>query len=110
MKCTYPLCANPAKWIPVIALPTIRTAGTQLVKTDRPTYLIFKEVCDQHRQSYTIEQCGLKTGDWTAIQDVFRKERPDLQVPNPKLITIHFMPLGWTPRSGYLELERTNDS
>lgn len=106
MKCTYPTCTSSAEWIPVIALPTIRTAGNghdaKMVQTDEPTYVLFKEVCTKHRDSYGIEQCGLSIGEWSALRDAARDR--GYSIAEPRLIDIRFKPIGWEPRG--FELER----
>lgn len=104
MNCYYPLCRKKALYCPVIAVPTIRTKGmtTDMVQTDKPTLLIAKEVCQQHRDTYNLVD-WIKPSDWTALQEVAMCNGYTLK--EASLIDVRFYPVGWEPQR-YMELER----
>lgn len=78
-----------------------------MIKSERPTYLMFNEVCDTHKESYAIEHCGLKESDWAYIREAARDNGYILE--EPSITMFQFKPIGWTPSRGYLELERGVD-
>lgn len=104
MKCHFPNCHATALWTPVIELPTVRSVGDSkaMVATTRPTTLLFKEVCQHHRDTYRLLD-WFQAGEWEAMQDVAHEN--GYFIPEPLLITVKFYPVGWTPRRGF-ELER----
>lgn len=104
MKCHYPNCRAVASWVPVIELPTLRTAGDNraLIECSRPTTLLGKEICDHHRMHYNLTD-WVKPGDWAAIQEAAAAN--GYAIPRPDIIPIQFRPIGWRPRQT-LEVER----
>lgn len=107
VNCNYPNCHAKAQWIPVVKLPTLRTAGdnTAMVPTTRPTLLLFVPVCQEHRDTYALTD-WISPGDWTAMQDVAHEK--GLHIPDPTVIGVEFKPLDWTPGKDHLEIERGN--
>lgn len=106
-KCHYPNCRANALWIPVIALPTLRTAGDSkaMVVTRQPTLLLFVTVCQEHKETYSLTD-WIAVGDWDAMRDVAHEN--GYHIPEPNLIEIQFKPLGWAPGAERLELVRGN--
>lgn len=104
MICHYPNCRSLALWTPVFILPTIRTVGEtkQMVQTTQPTYLLGREVCQRHRDTYNLLE-WFGQADWSQLQEAARAN--GYLIPAPKLMTVEFRPLNWHPRNT-LELER----
>lgn len=104
MKCCYPNCRSSALWTPVIALPTLRTAGLSqaMIECKEPTTLLCREVCGFHKDHYNLED-WIKAGDWVAMQDCANEN--GYHIPRPEIIPVEFRPIGWTP-SRALEVER----
>lgn len=104
LLCYFPNCRNEAKFTPVVALPTIRTAGesNEMVVTDKATHLLFKEVCQKHKDNYNILD-WFQGNDWDYVQEAARHH--GRYIPDPHLIEVMFKPIGWTPNRS-LELER----
>lgn len=106
-KCNYPLCYSAALYIPVVELPTIRVnPDGNDTRTDKPTYLLFPEVCPTHRRTYNLMDWFGSPSDWSYIQEVGRSR--GYRVPDAKVLVIHFHPLGWTPPHS-LEVLRGKD-
>lgn len=107
MICNYPLCRAAAAWTPVVALPTIRTVGetSEMVQTDKPTYLLFPEVCERHRQTYNLMDWFSSVHDWRYIQEAARAN--GYLVPEPNLMPVEFKPLYWNPKHT-IPIERTH--
>ncbi len=105
-KCSYPNCTAKAVWIPVIALPTLRTAGDEkaMVLTTQPTLLLFVPVCQEHRDSYNLTE-WISAGDWAAMRDVAHQN--GYFIPQAELIAVEFKPIGWEPGKQHLELTRS---
>lgn len=105
MKCQYPNCHKLALWTPVVELPTLRTAGDEgeMVKTDRPTVLLGREVCQDHRDTYNLAD-WMPAGDWAVLQEAARAN--GYVIPDAPLIGVQFRPVGWKPNRT-LEVERT---
>lgn len=105
--CHYPNCRAKALWIPVIALPTLRTVGDEkaMVVTKQPTLLLFVTVCQEHKETYRLTD-WIAVGDWDAMRDVAHEN--GYAIPEPSLIVVEFKPLGWAPGAERLELVRGN--
>lgn len=105
VRCHYPNCRAKALWIPVIALPTLRTAGESkaMVPTTKPTLLLFVPVCGDHKDTYALTD-WIGGGDWSAMQDVAHQNGYHIQ--DQSVMVVEFKPIGWTPGSEHLELER----
>lgn len=108
MRCNYPNCRNTETLVPVIALPTIRTKGlsTEMVKTDKSTYMILKGVCSNHAKTYKLSD-WVGAADWRYVQEAARAN--GYKIADIDIMTIEFKPIGWTPRNT-LELERNYGS
>lgn len=86
-------------------LPTIRISegNTEPGKTDKPTYLLAPEICEQHRNGYNFLY-------WFGL-DQWRKMDREAKalgfiIPEPQLIQVTFRPVGWAPDIRYLEVDR----
>ena len=85
------------------AVQEYKLRSGQLAKTDKPTYLMGKELCRQHKESYKFSD-WLPATDWAYLQEVARSN--GYEILNQDLVIITFRPLGWTPGASHLELER----
>jgi hypothetical protein len=97
MTCCYPNCHRDARYTPYVEVPTLRSVGMtqEMVKTDRPTVLLCAEVCERHRNGYSLRD-WISTGDWDAIRDLAHQK--GYTIPDIMLIEVHFGPVGYTPR------------
>lgn len=75
----------------------------EFVKTNKPTYLIGREMCIHHKETYKFTD-WFKPSDWKLIQEAGRLK--GVIVPEPSLLQIKWVPLGWTPSQEYMEMER----
>ncbi len=74
-----------------------------IIKTDKPTYLIGVGLCDGHAASYKFTD-WFEAKEWRLLQEAGRQK--GVYVPEPHLLVIHWRPVGWEPSQGYLEVER----
>lgn len=65
-----------------------------VVHTDRPTYLICREVCQKHRDSYVLQD-WFQASDWKVMQEAARSRGFHLE--DSGIITVTFKPIGWLP-------------
>ena len=98
MKCQYPNCHQTARWTPIVELPTVRSVGDSLamVRTDQPTILLCREVCEHHKQTYNLAQ-WINEADWQYIREAARES--GYAIPSIELVTVQFRPVGWHPRN-----------
>jgi hypothetical protein len=75
-----------------------------MVETDRPTYLIGKEVCSVHQASYNMLD-WFPESDWAVLREAAKAH--GFEIPEPKMVVIQFKPVGWQPPMEYLEMDRT---
>lgn len=105
-KCFRPICFSDAEWIPVIRFPTLRTDEQgQWVETDRPTFVMCREVCSRHRNDYVWQHTGFSRGDFEAMRDVAHSK--GFRIDPPTMLLVEFKPLDWEPHWSYMELDRT---
>lgn len=104
-KCAYPKCIEPAARTPLVEVPTIRTAGDtdELIRTDRPTILIFDPICLSHCKYYKLSD-WMDNKDWHNMQGEAKLRGYTL--PDREFIVVRFMPLDWNPSHRYMEIER----
>lgn len=102
--CQYPNCRSKALWTPVVELPTIRTLGDSsvMIRTERPTVLLGREVCQAHRDSYNLTD-WVSAADWALLDEAARAN--GFELPSAVLTVVQFRPVGWTP-TRHFELER----
>lgn len=107
MKCNYPNCRKEATLTPVVEVPTYRIGaeGNVTASTAQPTFLLCREVCEDHKATYALSDWISET-DWKYVQEAAAEE--GLSIPSIQLVGVRFMPLGWHPKKGYMELERTH--
>lgn len=106
MKCAFPNCHHEALWVPAVALPTLRSVGMgqAMVQTEKPTYLLGKEVCQHHKETYNLGD-WISKGDWEALQDLAHQS--GYHIPEVDIMGVEFRPIGWEP-SRHLELTDRN--
>lgn len=106
MKCKYPNCQSQAWWVPVVALPTVRSSSTsdELVRTDKPTLLLFLEVCQHHKETYNLSY-WMQPHEWEGIQKEARQR--GYEIPDVTIIQVHFRPIDWEPSMRWMEVERS---
>lgn len=75
----------------------------KMVNTDQPTYLIGREVCNDHKTTYNILD-WIRAADWIVLREAAQHYGYDL--PPAGLVRVKFQPLGWKPHNGSLELAR----
>jgi len=80
----------------------LRTCN-DFVSTNKPTYLIGKEMCINHKATYKFTD-WFKPSDWKLIQEAGRVK--GVIVPEPSLLQIKWVPLGWSPSQEYMEMQR----
>lgn len=74
-----------------------------VVKTDKPTYLIGVGLCNNHVKTYKLTD-WFPAKEWRLLQEAGRQK--GFHVPEPWLVVIHWRPIGWRPNMGYLEIDR----
>lgn len=106
MRCCYPNCRNQQKYVPVVEVPTYRigAGGNVTATATQPTYLLCREVCEDHKKTYALSD-WVSESDWKALQESAREV--GFHIPEILVVVVQFMPLGWQPKKGYMELERT---
>lgn len=88
-----------------MALPTVRSSSTsnELVSTDKPTLLLFLEVCQEHKRTYDLTYWMSHT-DWVAMQRL--AESNGYKIEDQNIIQVHFRPINWEPSMKWMEMER----
>lgn len=88
-----------------MALPTVRSSSTsdELVKTDKPTLLVFHEVCQHHKETYNLSY-WIQPHEWAEVQKEAKQR--GFEIPDINIIQVHFRPIEWEPSMRYLEVER----
>jgi hypothetical protein len=76
---------------------------TDMIKTDEPTYLLGKEVCQKHKDTYNFFN-WFRRSEWGYLREAARAHGYEL--PTPELLVVQFRPVGWLPQHGSLELVR----
>ena len=86
----------------VAAMDDYISCCNEIVKTDKPTYLICREVCQSHRDTYRLQDWFLPS-DWRLMQEAAHSKGFHLE--DSSIITVTFRPIGWLPQQT-IELER----
>ena len=73
-----------------------------LVHTDKPTYLIGKEICQKHRDSYKLAD-WFTEAEWKHLREAAYEK--GFFLPSVDIVIITFKLLGWTPKQS-LEMVR----
>ncbi len=104
MICNYPNCRNEQLFTPVVEIPTVQEIEDGTFRAaDKPTYLIGHEVCETHRNNYNLMD-WIRPQEWALLREAAHSK--GFNIPEQALAVIKFMPLGWTPERGYIEVDR----
>lgn len=85
-----------------IATEDYRLHSNDMVKTDKPTYLLGREVCQLHRDTYNLFD-WFGANEWDHLVEAARHRGFDLPLASNVIIT--FRPVGWRPGQT-MEMER----
>jgi len=85
------------------ALAEVATREKEISNNTKPTYMMMREVCQAHRDSYRFQD-WFKVSEWEYVREAARSK--GFAIPEITLIAIAFKPIGWMPTMEYMELQR----